>query len=117
MCYLGPTLQHEKDKKLLESVQYFAIQIATKTWSSHNTSLPHELHVPSLESWRQYPKLLYAFKFLNDLSFCPPGFFTINLRIYHSKCLLQPLAKIVFFPNFFIVGSTKLWNSLPNEIA
>ena len=38
----------KKDKKLLESVQYFAIQIATKTWSSHNTSLPHEL--PSLES-------------------------------------------------------------------
>ena len=95
----------KKDKKLLESVQYFAIQITTKTWSSHNTSLPHEL--PSLESRRQYHKLLYTFKFLNGLSFCPPGFFTIksnpNLRIYHSKCLLQPLAKTVSFSNFFLL--------------
>ena len=47
------------------------------------------------------------FKFLNGLSFCPPGFFTIksnpNLRICHSKCLLQPLAKTVFFSNSFLL--------------
>ena len=87
----------KKDKKLLESVQYFAVQIATKTWSSHNTSLPLEL--PSLESRCQYHKLLYAFPFVHL------AFFIIksnpNLRIYHSKCLLQPLAKTVSFSNFF----------------
>ena len=31
----------KKDKKLLESVHYFAIQIATKTWFSHNTIVSH----------------------------------------------------------------------------
>ena len=94
----------KKDKILLESVQHFAIRIATKPWSSHNFSPPYDL--PSLESRRQYHKLLYTFKFLNGLSFCPPGFFTIksnpNLRIYHTKCLEQPFAKTVsFFNSFF----------------
>ena len=67
----------KKDKKLLESVQYFGIQIATKTWSSLNTSLPHEL--PSLESWCQYHKLLYTFKFLNGFSRCPLGFLQLKV--------------------------------------
>ena len=34
--------------------------------------------LPSLESRHQYHQLLYTFKFLNGLSFCPPGFFTIE---------------------------------------
>ena len=68
-------------------------------------------------------KLLYTFKFLNGLSFCPPVFFTprdspiSNSRSFHSKCLAQPFAKTDSFYNSFFVSSTKLWNSLPSDIA
>ena len=50
----------------------------------------------------QYHKLLYTFKFLNGLSFVHLVFFTprdspiSNLRSFHTKCLAQPFAKIVY---------------------
>jgi len=59
-----------KDKILLENIQLFAIRIATRF--NKNSSPP--LQLASLESRRQYHKLLYTFKFLNGLSFCPPVF-------------------------------------------
>ena len=67
----------KKDKILLENVQNFAIRIATKSRTSHNSSPPYEL--PSLESRRQYHKLLCTFKFLNGLSFCPPVSLQVTL--------------------------------------
>ena len=96
----------KKDKILLENVQYFAIPIATKSLSPHNSSLPYEL--PSLESQWQYHKLLHTLKFLNGLSFCPfVFFFTIkskpNLRIITLKLISTTTFRqnCIFFQLFF----------------
>ena len=40
-----------------------------------------------------------------------------TLRVFHSKQLLQPLAKTVSHYNSFFISAVRLWNSLPRDIV
>ena len=85
----------KKDRLLLDSVQLFAMRMATHSWQEAPQALSSQCQLPPLSSRRSYFKLLYTFKFLNGFLHCPPGFFNLrcnpNLRISHSKQLVKPI--------------------------
>ena len=112
---------HKKDQLLLEKVQLFAAKVATKSWSQEQASLLTSLNLPSLMNRRSYLKLIFAFKILNNLVFCPSVLFTYhpqpNLRINHNKQLLQPFARTVSFSSSYFISTVKLWNCLPPGIV
>ena len=81
------------DKILIENVQCFAIQIATKSCTSQSSSFPYKLL-----SLNHSTSIINYFIPLNP-----------------TKCLVQPLAKTVSYFNSFFVSSTELWGFLPKE--
>ena len=85
----------KKDRLLLDSVQLFAMRMATHSWQEAPQALSSQCQLPPLSFRRSYFKLLYSFKFLNGFLHCPPGFFNLccnpNLRISHSKQLVKPI--------------------------
>ena len=99
---------HKKDQLLLEKVQLFAARVATKSWSQEQASLLTSLNLPSMMNRHSYLKLIFAFKFLNNLVFCPFVLFTYhpqpNLRINHNKQLLQPFARTVSFSSSYFIS-------------
>ena len=110
-CQVLPILEYgcivwdphlKKDQLLLENIQKFAVKIATKSW---NSSTHHTVYLPSLSTRRQYFKLLYMYKFLNGLHFCPLGFVSFhsnpNRHVCHARHLLQPFARTVSYYNSF----------------
>ena len=111
----------KKDQQLLDSVQHFALKIASRSWNSSSTTLHNQFKIAPLINRRQYFKLLVTYKFLNGFLYFPGGFFIYrnspNLRISHSMQLLQPLAKCCSFYNSFFVHSVCLWNSLPADLV
>ena len=62
-----------------------------------------------------------TFKFVHGFLYCPGGYFLYkqspNLRISHTKQLVQPFASGNAFYHSFFVSSVKLWNSLPAEVV
>ena len=59
--------------------------------------------------------------FCTDTLYCTSEFLNFqpipNLRVFHSKQLLQPLAKTVsHYNSFFFISAVRLWNSLPRDI-
>ena len=111
----------KKDQQLLDSVQHFALKIASRSWNSSSTTLHNQFKIAPLINRRQYFKLLVTYKFLNGFLYFPGGFFIYrnspNLRTSHSMQLLQPLAKCCSFYNSFFVHSVRLWNSLPANLV
>ena len=97
----------KKDKLLLDSVQLFAMRMASRSWKSDSQALSTQYELPSLSSRRSYFKLLYTFKFLNGYFYCPLGYFKFrcnpNLRVSHSKQLIFPLVKSPVFLNSFLL--------------
>ena len=110
----------KKDQFLLDSVQLFAMRMATQSWKDTPQTLSSKCQLPPLSSRRSYFKLLYTYKFLNGFLYCPPGFFNLrcnpNLRISHSKQLVIPIVKSTAFLNSFFISSISLWNNLSENI-
>ena len=110
-----------KDQLLLESVQHFALKIASQTWNSDYQTLRTRYDLAPLVNRRSYFKLLATFKFVHGFLYCPGGYFLYkhspNLRISHTKQLMQPFARCNAFYHSFFVSSVKLWNSLPAELV
>ena len=106
-----------KDCALLDSVQLFAAQMATKSCNANAVTINSELNLTTLSSRRAY--ILKCFMFVSFYLYCPPGLFVlrsnVTTRINHTKQLLQPFAKTSRFFYFFFIYSTKLWNALPAE--
>ena len=107
----------KKDQKLLDSVQHFALKIASRSWNSSSETLHRQFEMTPLIKRRQYFKLLVTFKFLKGFLYFPGGFFVLrltpNLRTSHCLQLIQPFARSSSFYNSFFVQSVSLWNSLP----
>ena len=64
----------KRDQYLLESVQTFALRMASRSWRVNAEELNSQFQLPTLTSRRSYFKLLMTFKFLNDLLYCPQIF-------------------------------------------
>ena len=111
----------KKDQQLLDSVQHFALKIASRSWNSSSAILHNQFKITPLINRRHYFKLLVTYKFLNGFLYFPGDFFIYrnspNLRTSHSKQLLQPFAKCCSFYNSVFVHSVCLWNSLPADLV
>ena len=107
----------QKNKLLLEKIQLFATCMASKDWSADAKSLNTRFKLPTLSSRRSYFKMLYTYKLLNSILFCPIGFSCFhpnpNLRVFHSR---QLVCKNQCFTSFFI-SEVKLWNPLPEDLV
>ena len=110
-----------KDQLLLESVQHFALKIASHSWNLDYQTLRTNYDLAPLTNRRSHFKLLATFKFVHGFLYCPGGYFLYkqspNLRISHTKQLVQPFARCAAFYHSFFISSVKLWNSLPADVV
>ena len=67
-----------KDISKLDTVQKFALRMASHNWSARYSDLLDGLNIPSLESRRSQLKTHQLYKIVNGLCFFPPGL--INMR-------------------------------------
>ena len=110
----------KKDILLIESVQTFALRIATHSWQENALTLNSHFHLSTLANRCSYFKLLYTYKLLNGYLYCPSRLFVPHpspTRHFHSKHLIQQFARTCAFYNSFVISSVKLWNKLPNEVV
>ena len=106
----------------LEKVQFFALKLCSKQWSSHYSSLLHCFSCPSLSSRRKNSKLVFLFKALSGLAFFPSDIFNFQpppymaFRSYHPYNLIIPFAHTSAFRSSFVPSTCSLWNSLPPHL-
>ena len=122
-CIVYGTPTTRRTNYFLRKSNLFAARVATKSRSQEQASLLTSLNLPSLMNRHSYLKLIFAFKILNNLVFCPFVLFTYhpqpNLRINHNKQLLQPFARTVSFSSSYFISiyTVKLWTCLPLDIV
>ena len=112
-----PSLSHS-----LESVQRFAIKLASKFRPSLVASIHSDFKLSSLATHRQHAKLIFLFKLFLNRSFfllqiiqpCRPSFYP--LRSFHLNNLICPHSKKSSFKKYFIPSTILLWNSLPPHL-
>ena len=56
------------DARSLENVQFFALKLCSKNWSSSYSSLLSSTSLPTLSSRRNNSKLILTYKIINDMS-------------------------------------------------
>ena len=107
----------KRDQDLLESVQTFALRMASRSWRVNAEELNSQFQLPTLASRRSYFKFLMTFKFSNGLLYCPPDLFVFNAspntRVFHSSQLVVPFARTAAYFNSFFISTTRMWNNLP----
>ena len=77
----------------LEKVQFFALKLCAKSWSSNYLSLLQLFNCPSLSSRRKKSKLISLFKILNGYMFPPPIPSALHTFLL---CLLAPTILTIF---------------------
>ena len=102
----------------VEKVQFFALKIISKTWSTSYSNLLSSVNISSLEH-RRRSELLLFFKLSNNLHFissfpchrfCKPEYALRHYSIFVFSQLFCPIYLISFSPS-----TIKLWNSLPSS--
>ena len=106
----------------LEKIQFFALKLCSKNWSSDYSSLLHLFNCPSLSSRREKSKLISLFKILNGYMFFLPNSFhpllpsSMLTRSFHPRNLFVPRCRTSAFLSSFVPNSCSLWNSLPSHL-
>ena len=77
----------KKDQQLLDSVQHFALKIASHSWNSSSATLHNQFKITPLINRQHYFKLLVTYKFLNGFLYFP-GVFFLFIEIL---LILEPL--------------------------
>ena len=105
----------------LEAIQFFALKLCTKQWSSSYQSLLDQLSLPRLSTRRKVSKLFLLYKFIYHIAYIPQNILlyqscTSHLRSFHPLNIKIPLSRTnstlySFFPN-----TSSLWNTLPSYI-
>ena len=104
----------QKDIKMLESVEKFAIKMSTKNWNIgyHDLlSLTH-VHLLPLETRRVYSSLCMIF---HHLCYFTPNIICqryINQRTNNHSLLHQPFARTNAFFHSFVPRTINIWNTL-----
>ena len=111
-----------KDVQALEAVQRFATKVCTKCWEGSNYSERLQtLNLTTLQARRQFLKLTFLFKLVNNLVDFPnsPITFRPNLCATrsHSLTLNVPFARTEYLYNSFFCQAPRLWNGLPSEVV
>ena len=100
----------------LESVQFFALKLVSKSWSTDYNLLLSSLKVTNLAQRRKSAKILTIFKLkkssfsFNHSPLQSPSYFSRN---YSPFNLIPIHCKSSSYFNSFYPSSIKLWNSLP----
>ena len=110
----SPSLCHS-----IESVQNFALKLASKFRPSLKSSFQSSFNLPNLSTRRLHSNLILIFKIhhnllhfpLNVLQPTPPPPYPI--RSFHPSNFLVPFSKSSSFFNSFFPSSISLWSSLP----
>ena len=103
----------------LESVQLFALKLASKFRPFLIPSLKSQFNLPSLASRRSYFKLIFLFKLSHELLHFPSPILQLNptlpypIRSFHPNNFLCPPSKTSSFQNSFFPSAISLWNTLP----
>jgi len=97
-CHVwDPNLQ--KDKRLLESVQKFALRICAKQWDLGYDELMMNFNVPSLQNRRLYHKLCTMYKIVHDLISFPRLFLyltpIVTMPTHLSSHLQEPIHSFI----------------------
>ena len=106
----------------LENVQYFALKLCSKNWSSSYSSLLLHFNCATLSSRRKNTKLFILYKFLNGYVYFPSNIFhfqpppRMSIRSYHPYNLLIPFARTSALLHSFVPSSCSIWNSLPSYL-
>ena len=66
------------DARSLENVQFFALKLCSKNWSSSYSSLLSSTSLPTLSSRRNNSKLILTYKIINDILYFPPSVLVLN---------------------------------------
>ena len=111
-----------KDIKKLEDVQFFALKLCTKQWSSNYHSLLYQLSLPKLSSRRKISKPLLLYKFIHNILFIPsnnPNFqdsYSPHLCFSHNLNIRIPYSRTNSSLYSFFPDTSALWNSLPPSV-
>ena len=103
----------------LESVQLFALKLASKFRPFLIPSLKSQFNLPSLASRRSYFKLIFLFKLYHELLHFPSPILQFNptlpypIRSFHPNNFLCPPSKTSSFQKSFFPSAISLWNTLP----
>ena len=106
----------------LESVQHFALKMASKSWASSYPSLLSQFAIKPLEQRKKNCKASSLFKLKFGFSHsinCPlisPSPPLLFSRNYNRHDFAPIFCKSATYMNSFYLTSIKLWNSLPSCI-
>ena len=106
----------------IESVQYLALKIVSKSWNSDYESLLSQFNLQTLQYRRKKAKVIEIFKLKYRLShhlYSPltPSPQPIRFSRHYSPFNFTPIAcRTVSYYNSFYPSAIKLWNSLPESI-
>ena len=93
--------------RMLESVQTFALRLATKCWAASGEQLRQSLSVPTLAARRRQEKLCLCQHILRGESVIPPLMFILvahpNPYTQHSCPLVVPFARTNTFQSTFFI--------------
>ena len=109
------------DARSLENVQFFALKLCSKNWSSSYSSLLSSTSLPTLSSRRNNSKLILTYKIINDILYFPPSVLVLNSLPSRFSRHFDPLNLIVPFSrssaslHSFVPSASRLWNSLPHS--
>lgn len=104
------------DKKAIESVQKFALKLATAKWDKSYNELLDLAELKPLEDRRAELKLGLLYKILNDLCFFPDGSWEFrnhwSSRTAHPKQLAVQFAHTNSYFYSFFPHTSSTWNTL-----
>ena len=81
----------KRDEILLETVQHFAVKVATKNWDTSPSPLTSNLNLPPLSTCRTLSWFEHC-KFLHGYLYCPPDFFSTWNSLPREIVLLDSLS-------------------------
>ena len=100
------------DARSLENVQFFALKLCSKNWSSSYSSLLSSTSLPTLSSRRNNSKLILTYKIINDILYFPPSVLVLNSLPSRFSRHFDPLNLIVPFSRSSASLHSFVWSLL-----
>lgn len=110
----------QKDIRLLEGVQKFALRMCRKDYDMNYEDLLQSFQLPELSTRRLYLRLSLMFKIVHESFFFPPNIFVpTNSTSRHAKPYMyrQPFARTNSFFYSFVPHTISAWNALPGYVT
>ena len=111
---------HQTLTQAVEKVQWFALKMCLKNWSSTYEELLTDSKLPTLKDRRTLLKLSYLFQVMNGSFSFPNAPLTLRQTrtLRNSECLLleRPIVRTNAYMYSYFPHVISLWNSLPSFV-